>query len=278
MRVLPIPPELEEILIPFENLEENEYSLVNREKWIHERRQETYFHSRKAKKTIKKMYFYSACHWFPECLYSFVMDKPSKAIEQGRFDDKYAGGRFKKTFFFLENGMYFLDLVYYLEGKKSGKPSRGVHYEQIMKDKANPSEIYKKGSVLLKAYSSIWDEVLEQKTSIKELENIDSIMNNVSRHYFIMLLSSDSPGTYRAVQKGIDTGRIRITPEGKLDFRFITKGTLAHIFKTGGYTDWSRVKGNVLIDGQEITGSLKNLAASEPPKDFEEIKKELYPN
>ena len=96
--------------------------------------------------------------------------------------------------------------------------------------------------------------------------------------FFLQLLNTDSPGTYKAIQKGIDSGRIRITPEGKLDFRFIKKGTLAHIFRTGGYTDWSRVKSNVLIDGQEITGSLKNLAAIEPPKDFEEIKKELYPN
>ena len=127
-----------------------------------------------------------------------------------------------------------------------------------------------------KAYLNPSVELNEVKTDSiqaqKQPETIDS------RPFFLNLLEIDSPGAYKAIQKGIDSGRIRITPEGKLDFQFITKGTLAHIFKTGGYTDWSRVIGNVLIDGREITGSLKNLAAIEPPKGFEEIKKELYPN
>lgn len=96
--------------------------------------------------------------------------------------------------------------------------------------------------------------------------------------FFIMLIKHDSPGTYEALQRGLRSGMVTFSQDGKIDFKCISKGSLAHIFKTGGYTEWGRVSDYVTLDGQEITGTLKTLAGNEPPKDFEQIKKELYPN
>jgi hypothetical protein len=161
--------------------------------------------------------------------------------------------------------------------KATGEISR---YQGIKDSEQARLEAWKYHDKVCEAYEIATRCIYYNDLKPKAAEGVNHDANGKpeTEPFFLHLLNTDSPGTYKAIQKGIDSGRIRITPEGKLDFRFIKKGTLAHIFKTGGYTDWSRVKGNVLIDGQKITGNIKNLAAIEPPKDFEEIKKELYPN
>lgn len=117
-------------------------------------------------------------------------------------------------------------------------------------------------------------EMLEIYKEMLEEILLDSPEEN-NKCFFLDLLKTDSPFTHKAIVKGLETGRIEITHEGKLNFKAMTKGSLVHIFKEGGYTEWSRVKENVLLKGQEV-GELKDLAAKEPPKEFERIEKELY--
>ncbi len=116
---------------------------------------------------------------------------------------------------------------------------------------------------------------LELEQLEKFLEKIESMPEN-NKCFFLDLLKTDSPFTHKAIVKGLETGRIEITHEGKLNFKAMTKGSLVHIFKEGGYTEWGRVKENVLLKGQEVKKELKDLAAKEPPKEFERIEKELY--
>lgn len=119
----------------------------------------------------------------------------------------------------------------------------------------------------------------------REKEKINRYINLIKQRkretekcIFLELLHEDSPGTYKAIIKLIELNRVQITQDNKLNFISMKKGTVAHIYKEGGYTEWYRVMQFTLIDGKEDTGSLKTLAANDPPIEYEKIKKDIYQN
>jgi len=119
---------------------------------------------------------------------------------------------------------------------------------------------------ILLRYREILEEALPEEAPEK------------SKNLWLDLIKKDSPGTYKAIIKLIELNRVQITQDGKLNFISMKKGTVAHIFKEGGFTEWNRVIQFTLIDGSDETGSLKTLAANDPPKEYENIKKDIYQN
>lgn len=252
----------------------NIFELELLEDWIHERKKKIDYHSQEVKKNIKKRYITTALFLIEQILDSYIYETPLKdSVHDLTKDD--SGLAFTRTWDFLKYGHIFSEITEYLFRSRDTNSDVNIESDTL---RNRYFQLFDFATVLLQEYSVIWDEVVSNSPDVLDIQKISSDMNTVERRFFLSLLERDSPGTYKAIQKGIDSGRIIITPEGKLDFQFIKKGTLAHIFKTGGYTEWARLSCHVLIDGKEITGSLKNLAASEPPKGFEEIKRELYPN
>lgn len=124
---------------------------------------------------------------------------------------------------------------------------------------------------ILLRYREILEEALPEEALPEEAPE-------KSKNILLDLIKEDSPGTYKAIIKLIELNRVQITQDNKLNFISMKKGTVAHIFKEGGYTEWNRVMQFTLIDGKEDTGSLKTLAANVPPIEYEKIKKDIYQN
>jgi hypothetical protein len=191
------------------------------------------------------------------------------------------------------DNIYSLDFIYFLEYvKRTEKNDKLVTaFQDIILECQEITRIHDAGWINLPLKEWLNELFDKRDKIIKKIHHMEqgiklhaAIQNKqkseqapeITNILFLDLLREDSPGTYKAIMKLIESKRVEITQDTKLNFQCFNKGTVAHIFKEGGYTEWNRVTQYILIDGQIITGSLKTLAGNEPPKEFEKVKKEIY--
>jgi len=236
---------------------------IRKEKWLYERRQEVKPYTLPVKKEIKRKYLQEAA----SLMISIASEALTGKCLKGAETDLETLMHKQECKVFLAAldcitgiGDFFIEM--YKEIKRKSDLSE---YQKLvyMNTQENYIDEYTKKS--LEEYEKLWDEAIFQSEA-PEITNI----------LFLDLLREDSPGTYKAIIKLIELNRVQITQDNKLNFISMKKGTVAHIFKEGGFTEWNRVIQFTLIDGQIITGSLKTLAGNEPPKEFEKVKKEIY--
>ncbi len=238
---------------------------IRKEKWLYERKQEVKPYTLQVKKEIKRKYLQEAAL----LMISITFEALTGKCLEGEETDLETLMQKQECKVFMAaldcitgTGDFFIEMYKEIKRKRDLSEYQKLVYMNTQKNYIN--EYTKK---LLEEYEKLWDEAIFQSEAPEKSKNL-----------WLDLIKKDSPGTYKAIIKLIELNRVQITQDNKLNFISMKKGTVAHIFKEGGFTEWNRVIQFTLIDGNEDTGSLKNLAASEPPKEYENIKKDIYQN
>jgi len=99
--------------------------------------------------------------------------------------------------------------------------------------------------------------------------------NGGQQDWFLNLLQERSPNTYRAVKNALKIGLVE--QDGKQLLFNCKIGTVAHIFKFGGFTEWGEIARAVKIKNGKLSAkSLATLACYDATKEYREIKKKIF--
>jgi hypothetical protein len=99
--------------------------------------------------------------------------------------------------------------------------------------------------------------------------------SGINQNWFLIILQERSPRTFKAIKKAIQIKLVVL--DGAMLIFNCGKGTVAHIFKDGGFTEWADISRAVKSSKGDLTAaSLGTLSNNIEPKEYREIAKKLF--